>query len=104
MGGSLLVYFIIMLLFPLFVSADAGFPSAEADMMRGGAVTGRISDAETGEYLIGATVFIREVTIGTATDRYGSFRLNNVPEGKHVIEVSYLGFETKEVEVEVVAF
>ncbi len=105
MGGSLPVYFIIIivLLFPLFVSADADFASAEADMMRGGAVTGRITDAETGEYLIGATVFIREVTIGTATDRYGSFRLNNVPEGKYIIEVSYLGFKTKEVEVEVIA-
>ncbi len=104
MGGSLLVYFIIMLMFPLFVSADADFASAEADMMSDGAVTGRISDAETGEYLIGATVFIRSIAIGKATDRYGSFRLHNVPEGRHVIEVSYLGFETKEVEVEVVAF
>ncbi|MDR4989388.1 MAG: hypothetical protein RG741_11185, partial [Bacteroidales bacterium] len=69
MGGSLLGCFILLLLFPLFVSADGNLSVAEADMMSAGAVTGRISDAETGEYLVGATVFIRKLSIGTATDR-----------------------------------
>ena len=73
----------------------------ESEFMNTGEVTGRITDASTGEYLPGATVFIKSTSIGTSTDIYGSFRLRNVPTGIQTIVVSYLGFETQETNIEI---
>lgn len=85
--------------------ANAGVPVSETDseLQASGGVTGRITDASTGEYLPGATVLIKGTRIGTATDIYGSFRLQNVPVGKQTIVVSYLGFTTIEDEIEISA-
>ena len=71
-----------------------GEPTSE--LLNTGEITGRIRDAQTGENLPGATVFIRGLNIGTSTDIYGSFRLRNVPAGEQTIVISYLGFETLE--------
>jgi len=56
-------------------------------------VTGKILDA-TGLPVIGASVLAKGTTVGTITDIDGNFSLN-VPEGVNQLEVSYLGFSTR---------
>ncbi|MEO1022719.1 MAG: carboxypeptidase-like regulatory domain-containing protein [Bacteroidota bacterium] len=56
-------------------------------------VSGVVSDAETGELLIGVNVFFDETTNGTATDDLGYYTLSNIPLGKSKLVFSYLGFE-----------
>src|SRR5690606_3538574 len=56
---------------------------------------GVVKDQTTGETLIGASVFIAKLKIGTTTDENGKFILD-VPEGTHVVNVTYLGFENAE--------
>ncbi|MBN1386909.1 MAG: TonB-dependent receptor [Bacteroidales bacterium] len=61
-------------------------------------ISGKITDAETGEDLIGATVKIVEPVTGVATNSYGFYSIS-LPEGKYVIRYSYIGYEDVEREI-----
>jgi outer membrane cobalamin receptor len=54
-------------------------------------ISGYVKDAENGEALIGATVAVKELKSGTATNLYGFFSLSLKP-GSYVIEFSYVGY------------
>ncbi len=54
-------------------------------------ISGTVQDAKNGEELIGATIFIKGLSTGTATNEYGYFAIQ-IPEGTYEIEVNYLGF------------
>lgn len=63
-------------------------------------ITGTISDANTGEALVGATVTIKDLEhTGTVTDENGRFSIL-VPEGSNTLIFSYVGYDTKEVNIE----
>ncbi|MCF7803318.1 MAG: TonB-dependent receptor [Candidatus Marinimicrobia bacterium] len=62
-----------------------------------GRVAGKITDAETGEPIIGANVTISlddGRTIGAATDTKGDYTILNVPIGSHDVKVTYIGYAT----------
>ncbi len=54
-------------------------------------LSGRITDKSNGEALIGATVFVRELKTGTASDLYGNYSLS-LNAGEYTIEFSYVGY------------
>ena len=62
-------------------------------------VLGTVKDNNGVEALIGATVSIKATTIGTNTETDGRYLLSNAPTGEQVLVVSYLGFQTMEMEV-----
>ena len=55
-------------------------------------VSGFIKEAESGENLLGANVYIKELLEGTTTNQYGFFSIT-VEEGQYHLVISYLGFE-----------
>jgi iron complex outermembrane receptor protein len=55
-------------------------------------ISGQVTDAETGEALIGASVVVEGTAVGTATDFDGNYRLN-VPANANTLRVSYTGYE-----------
>ena len=57
-------------------------------------VSGTISDENSNETLIGVTIYIPSLRMGTTTNEYGFYSIT-VPKGEHSIEVSYVGFESK---------
>jgi len=59
---------------------------------------GVISDEETGETLIGASVLSKGTTTGTVTDIDGSWELT-VSGLPSILQFSYLGYGTREIEV-----
>ncbi len=61
-------------------------------------VKGSVTDATTGESIIGANVVVVGTTHGTMTDVNGNFTLNNVPENGS-LRVSYIGYAAQEVAV-----
>ena len=62
-------------------------------------VSGTIRDAETGETLIGANVYIQELTTGTSTNVYGYYALK-IPADKEVTLVfTYTGYQKIEQKV-----
>lgn len=60
-------------------------------------VTGKVT-SETGDPLAGASIKLKNSTIGTATDATGRFALS-VPQGGGVLIISFVGFESKEINV-----
>lgn len=60
-------------------------------------ITGTITDAETGDPLIGANVLIKGTTMGTVTDFDGNYSLT-VNEGDMLV-ISYTGYDSKELTV-----
>lgn len=55
-------------------------------------VTGTITDS-TGKPLDGASVFIKELKLGTRTNANGVFLFSNVPPGTYTLTISYVGYE-----------
>ncbi len=66
-----------------------------------GAVRGVITEEGGKEPLIGATVLIKGTTIGAATSSDGSYIITTAPVGAQTLVVSYLGFDTFEVPVNI---
>lgn len=66
-----------------------------------GRIVGRITDAETGDALIGANVIIQGTAIGAATDVEGRYVIPSAPAGRQILQVTYLGYDpvTREVVV-----
>jgi hypothetical protein len=61
-------------------------------------IRGRITDAKTGEDLVGVTIFTDDHSAGTATNTYGFYSLT-LSQGKYQINYSYLGYRTIRQEV-----
>jgi hypothetical protein len=57
-------------------------------------VSGKITDNETGEDLLGASVSVNSGQTGTSTNEYGFFTIT-LPAGKITIDFSYIGLTTK---------
>lgn len=64
------------------------------------ALSGYIADAETGERLIAASVYLPELKVGARTNNYGFYSLN-LPAGSHELIFNYSGYKriTKIIEV-----
>lgn len=58
-----------------------------------GSISGRIADANSGNYLPGANVMLEGTRLGAASDRFGVYRIDNVPPGTYTLKVSYIGYE-----------
>ena len=54
---------------------------------------GTVLDAETGESLPGANVYIEGVERGASTDLDGQFAIANVSAGSHTLVVSFIGYK-----------
>ena len=63
-------------------------------------LSGKITDEKTGEALPGASVYMADDKIGTIANTEGKYRLDNIPNGHHVVEVSYSGYSTLVVHLE----
>ena len=64
-----------------------------------GNLQGKITDANSGDPLPGANVFLEGTAIGTATDLEGEYKLKNLPAKELEITISYIGYEKKKVKV-----
>ncbi|MXV50984.1 SusC/RagA family TonB-linked outer membrane protein [Pedobacter sp. HMF7647] len=65
-----------------------------------GSISGTVID-ETNQPLPGASVAIKGAAKGTSTGPNGQFRLSGVPQGQQVLVVSFIGYQQKEVAVDV---
>ena len=62
-------------------------------------ISGTVKDILNGDALIGANVFIQETSLGAATTDNGQYQINNVNLGTYTVKVSYIGYQSKEVEI-----
>lgn len=57
-------------------------------------LTGKVTDANSGEPLQGASIVIADSRIGTTTNAEGIYTINNIAAGHTILEVSYAGYQT----------
>lgn len=55
-------------------------------------LSGFIYDESNGETMIGANIFVKELSIGTSSNVYGFYSLT-LPNGEYTIEISFVGYE-----------
>ena len=60
-----------------------------------GKLAGKVTDASTGEALIGANVFLPEIERGASTDLEGGYVILGIPVGTYTVQVSFAGLETQ---------
>ncbi len=89
---KLKVDYVTKLLLVLAVLALSNFAYAQRT------VTGTVTDAQTGETLIGANVLVVGTSSGTITDFDGNYSIN-VPAGSTTLEFSYTGYSSERVEI-----
>ena len=77
---------------PLGLVLFAVAPAAQT-----GTLAGTVVDAETGDPLISANVYIAAAERGAATDLDGNYRLANLAAGTYTVRVSYTGYTTQNV-------
>ena len=57
-----------------------------------GAVTGRVTDARSGEPLVSVTIAVQGTALGALTERDGSYRIARVPAGTRTIVARRIGY------------
>jgi len=62
-------------------------------------ISGYVYDAESGESLISATIYLPEESLGTVSNIYGFYSLTHTAGPKEV-DFSYIGYETKRITID----
>lgn len=74
------IHLLILFLLPITAVAQTG------------TLTGVVTDAKTGEPLIGATVILEGTSLGDATDENGKYFINRIPTKSYNIIFSFVGY------------
>jgi len=67
-----------------------------------GIITGRVTDATTGQGISGVSVMVEGTKLGATTTTGGGYRITGVPAGRHTVVAVMLGYARKTLEVSVV--
>lgn len=83
-------YLIIIGFFALFSgSTFAGNDSNPAKS----SLSGVIKDKETGELLTGVSIYVPDLKTGAISGKDGSYKINNLPKAKVLVQVSFIGYK-----------
>lgn len=93
---SVMVRKLLTLVFILLGSFTVSFA-------QNGTITGRVTDAKTGEGLPGVNVILKGKTIGASTDFDGNYKITNVAPGYFTIYASYISYKAFEQDVKLEA-
>ncbi|CAL1516477.1 TonB-dependent receptor domain-containing protein [Chitinophaga sp. MM2321] len=72
-------------------------PSAYAgvnpeDGVYSNALSGKVVDKSSHTALPGATIYLPDLRVGAAADAQGNYTIKNLPKGKYLVEVHYIGY------------
>ena len=70
-------------------------------MAQEGSVSGRVTDAQTGDPLVGANVLVVGTNLGAATDINGEYSISRVPSGAQRLNANYIGFASSSANVDI---
>ncbi len=88
---------IILMLCTVIVSVHCMFPQINQT----GSLSGTITGSDTKAPLPFANVMIIGLNFGAATDINGTYLIRNIPAGKQTVRISYVGYITKTVDVDI---
>lgn len=56
--------------------------------------SGSVKDASTGSALAGASVYFADIKVGAITNGAGEFRMTYLAQGRHLVEISFIGYHS----------
>lgn len=90
-------FFIVLLLLISFLGESREhYPTA----LRA-SFTGSVKDI-SGKPIEGVNIYFADIKTGTSTDKEGKFSLKSLPDGKHLLEISHVGYKTIAVDIDLV--
>ena len=87
-------------IFPAFVLMVA-FALPEFANAQSGQISGTVRDVATSVPLPNANLVLEGTPYGTSTDLEGSYEISDVPAGTYTLVVTYVGFRSQELEIQV---
>ena len=66
-----------------------------------GSVSGRVTDSDTGDPLVGANVIVVGTNLGAATDVNGEYSISRVPAGAQRLNANYIGYASKSMNADI---
>jgi TonB-dependent receptor len=70
-------------------------------LAQNGSIKGVIKDSQTGASLPFCNAILVGTSFGCASDKEGSYIIRNIPPGKYTLRATYLGYQPKEVRIEI---
>ncbi|MDZ7716308.1 MAG: carboxypeptidase-like regulatory domain-containing protein [Balneolaceae bacterium] len=64
-------------------------------------VSGRVTDAETGEPIVGVNIYLANTTIGTTSRQGGNYVLKTTAKGPFRLVFSFVGYQAKTVQIKI---
>ena len=71
---------------------------AQSNAPTTGTIKGNVVDAKTQEALTGVNILIEGTQLGATTDGSGNFNISNIAYGKYSLKISFMGYETKQLD------
>ncbi|MBL7744102.1 MAG: TonB-dependent receptor [Chitinophagaceae bacterium] len=84
--------FLFSFLYKAGIAQSAVFSERTNSSSANGVLSGKVMDARSKEPLPGATVYVHEAKAGAVADNNGAYRIQNLPAGKLLVEVTYAGY------------
>ena len=86
----LLIIFILPGIVPGAAHAQTSSKKTETKVT----LSGHILTAQTGTPLAGATIYFPDLRTGVASQTDGTFIISNIPAGRHLIVISFVGYKS----------
>ena len=64
-------------------------------------ISGTITDEENNNPLTGANIMVKGFAKGSYTNQQGKFTIENLKQGKYVLNISYVGYKDKDIEINI---
>ena len=94
MKKFLLSSFLLCSLFLVAQEPPKNNPPTRNNLLNKGSLSGRITDAKTRLPIIGASIIVTDLKTGGSTNANGEYEIKNLAEGKHLVEITHIGYNT----------
>ena len=93
--------FKIMRLIMFLVVSMLVFNMTKAQTKKESTISGFVHDKKNGEAMIGVNLYIKDAGRGASTNNSGYFVINNIPFGNYNMAVSFVGYKTGNIPIDV---
>lgn len=99
-------YFILATLTTSLLFAFQIFPQSENEKINTGKITGRVYDKDSKHSIEYANIVLlsskdSSLINGTVTDANGNFSLTDIPDGKYILEVRFIGYKSEKFDINI---
>jgi hypothetical protein len=60
-----------------------------------GNISGKVLPKYSNDFLVGASIYLKGTSIGTATDKDAKYKIDNLKPGRYVLCCEYIGYITQ---------